>query len=195
MNKNLNEQLWAVAKEYARQFGEVIGMEPEFWVGDTPDICCFGDVDYYTLNEMQQVIDRLPQHIRRYGSREAVGDEIRAWTNWWLENDGAHRFNERVLRRVTHQLRPNINLDSWLRGCPREERKPYDGLDGELMARENLLGLLIDYCKYVSSNKVTVVIGRLLSDVDRLRKEKDERDKEEWRRIMAGKARQVRLTR
>ena len=42
MNK-LQETLWQVAREYARQFGELLGVGPEFWVADQPWMCSFGD--------------------------------------------------------------------------------------------------------------------------------------------------------
>lgn len=30
----MKEQLRSVAKEYARQFGKIIGIEPDYWVGE-----------------------------------------------------------------------------------------------------------------------------------------------------------------
>ena len=132
----LNEQLWAVANEYARQFGEIIQMEPEHWVGDCPDMCCFGDCYFFTLEEIRQVVDDIDKYKKRYRSAEAVGEEIRDWVDWWLDDCDAERMC-RVEHRVTRQLRPNINLKSWLDGCPREDRQPWSGPDAELMQLEN----------------------------------------------------------
>ena len=87
MENKLTTQLWSIAKEIARQFGEVIEMEPEFWVNDDPtDICAFGDTYFFTLTEMKQVIDNLPRYIKQYGTLQAVGEEIRAWVDWWLKD-------------------------------------------------------------------------------------------------------------
>ena len=46
MNK-LQETLWQVAREYARQFGELLGVGPEFWVADQPWMCSFGDCYFF----------------------------------------------------------------------------------------------------------------------------------------------------
>ena len=175
--KNLKETLWRVANEYAREFGKVIGTRFEFWVGSEPELGCFGDDMFFTLYEMQQVVDNLPKYIERYGSKEAVGDEIREWTDWWL--DGASdKMMERILPRVTQHLRPNINLKAWLDGCPREERDAWSGPDAELMKRETLQELLDEYCESdCIHDTIENVMQRLAIEVVQLRREKDKRDK------------------
>lgn len=179
--KKLNEQLWAVAKEYARLFGEVIGMEPEFWVSDDPFLCCFGDTMFFSLDEMRQVIDRLPEYVRRYGSREAVGEEIQAWVNWWL--DGINHEDimlERILPHVTHQLRPNISLVAWLDGCPREDRKPWSGPDADFLRLHNEHETLLRFIReYGPDRELKVVLSDVEERLDRETVAKRKRDEEE----------------
>lgn len=151
MENKLTTQLWSIAKEIARQFGEVIGQEPEFWVNDDPtDICAFGDTYFFTLTEMKQVIDNLPRYIKQYGTLQAVGDEIRAWVDWWLSDATADQLDiEYTAARITHTVRPNISLKEWLNGCPRTERNPYDGEGGtyNTLRRQHtmLMQLLVEY--------------------------------------------------
>lgn len=151
MENKLTTQLWSIAKEIARQFGEVIEIEPEFWVNDDPtDICAFADTYFFTLTEMKQVIDNLPRYIKQYGTRQAVGEEIRAWVDWWLTDVTSDKLDiEYTAARITHTLRPNINLKEWLDGCPRTERHPFDGEGGtyNTLRRQHtmLMQLLVEY--------------------------------------------------
>ena len=151
MENKLTTQLWSIAKEIARQFGEVIGQEPEFWVNDDPTgICAFGDTYFFTLTEMKQVIDNLPRYIKQYGTLQAVGDEIQAWVDWWLKDVTSDQLDiEYAAARITHTVRPNISLKAWLDGCPRTERNPYDGEGGtyNTLRRQHtmLMQLLVEY--------------------------------------------------
>lgn len=185
--EKIQEQLWVVAKEIARQFGEVIGMEPEFWVGDTPDLCCFSDSMFFSLEEMRQVLERLPKYVERYGSKEAVGEEINAWVDWWLED--SHDSVERIGRRVTYQLRPNINLESWLNGCPREERKPWSGPDCDWMRLQNRRDVLKELIEeYGPDNELKNVLEGVEYALSREDEAKKNRDHEEFVRMMASPA-------
>ena len=181
----LNEQLWAVAKEYARLFGDVIEMIPEYWVSDDPFMCSFGDTMFFTLDEMRQVIDRLPEYIRKHGSREAVGNEIRAWIDWWLDGVHGDVVLERVFPRVTHQLRPNISLSAWLDGCPREGRKPWSGPDADFLRlsedHDTLSRLISDYGP---DRELKVVFADVNERLEREKVEKDKRDMEERQRML-----------
>lgn len=173
--------MWAVAKEYARQFGEIIGMEPEHWVGDCPDLCCFGDYYFFSLEEMREVVDGIGKYVKKYGSKDAVGEEIREWVDWWLEGISETRDElmlERTAARVTHQLRVNINLKSWLDGCPREDIKPFDGPDARLMRLKNaedVVVWLID--EYREARTLGNVLENIRSQIKPLQKQKEERDK------------------
>lgn len=188
MNTKLKEQLWAVAKEYARQFGELIGYDPDFWIGDEPSACSFGDYYYFTLDEMREVVDSIGKYVKKYGTKEAVGQEILSWADWWMDGISDGGYMERALSRVTHHLRPNINLTSWLNGCPRDGDGAWSGPDADLMKRElqetSVLELMKEY-----GGKATLlsVSSSLRAKLVRMRKEKQERDKAEFDRIMDGK--------
>lgn len=181
----LIDDLWAVARKYARQFGEVIGAEPEFWVADEPGLCSFGDCYYFTLEEMRMTVDGLPKYIKRYGSKEAVGQEIRDWVEWWLDGVLPCQDMERVTARVTHQLRPNLNLQAWLDGCPRDERKPWSGPDADflrLLNDRDTLQRLIE--EYRGNRSLDNVLASVLTKLEIERKKKDERDEEERSRLL-----------
>ena len=186
MTKKLNEQLWAVAKEYARQFGEIIGMEPEHWVGDCPDVCCFGDCYFFNLEEIREVVDDIAKYTERYGSKEAVGDEIRDWEDWWLDSQHDETATmERVLPRVTGQLRVNISLKHWLDGCPREDREPWSGPDADFMRLQNdhdTVGRLIK--EYGPDNNLANIFIDLDQDLQKATEAKARRDFEQWKEIL-----------
>lgn len=183
----LQEKLWSVAKEIARQFGEVLDIEPEFWVGDTPDICCFGDAVFFSLEEMRQVLENLPKYIERYGSKKAVGEEICAWTDWWLEHTPDNM--EYVSARVTHQLRPNINLRSWLDGCPRVETSAWQGPDAEVIRlrfyKDALTNLISEFG---DAQEIGHVLRDVTLELEREEKAKKERDQKEWLQIIQTQA-------
>lgn len=177
--ENLKETLQKVANKYAWQFGKVIGMRFDFWVGNEPELGCFGDDMFFTLNEMRQVVDNLPKYVKLYGSMEAVGYEIHKWTDWWLDGASDKMF-ERILPRVTQHLRPNISLKSWLDGCPRKDRDAWSGPDAELMKRETLQELLEEYCEnecICIHEPIMHLMDRLGIERAQLRIEKDKRDK------------------
>ena len=137
MENKLQEQMCAVANEVARQFGKIFGQEPEFWVDDDPTgICSFGDVYYFSLTEMKRVVDNLPRYIKRYGSVDAVGDEIRSWVEWWLDVP-ADMISAYIASRVTHHMHPNISLSDWLSGCPRADRNPWEGNSHDYFVLQN----------------------------------------------------------
>lgn len=162
----INELIWQAAREYARQFGEVLGVGPEFWIADQPWMCSFGDCYFFTLEEMAGVVDNMDKHIERWGSREAVGDQIREWVDWWLESDLKACDHERLEERVTHQLRVNINLGSWLAGCPREGREPFEGPDAtyyrHLNERDTLRRLIEEYRENRTLGNVLASIETML---------------------------------
>lgn len=181
MSKRLNEQLWAVAKEYARQFGEIIGMEPEFWVADNPsDYCCFGDCYYFSLEEMAAVVDNAGRYVETYGSKAAVGQEVRDWADWWVDGmtgDESPWALQRVEARVTRQLRPNINLKNWLDGCPRNDRHPWNGPDAELMylkdAAAHLASLIGSYGENRSLGNVLVNVNARIKPMEEAKAKRD----------------------
>ena len=84
----MKEQLRAVAKEYARQFGEIIGIKPSYWVGADYSLgpCAFGDY-FFDLENTQVVIDHLDKWVSMYGNTENVGEEVCDWYDWIVEKD------------------------------------------------------------------------------------------------------------
>ena len=112
----MKEQLRAVAKEYARQFGKIIGVEPYYWVGDeiSLGVCCYGDY-FFGLEEMQVVVDNLDRWVKKHGTIEKVGEEVIDWHDYaitierhqnlfsWLDG---HRpsANEIELERICGQI-------------------------------------------------------------------------------------------
>ena len=189
--QNLQEQLRAVAKEYARQFGAIIGMELEHFVGDEPtDIACFGDCYFFTLQEMKQVVDNIDKYARRYGSKEAVGDEVRNWVDWYLNGiDHDRQLTEVIMPRVTHQLRPNINLRAWLDGCPREDTHPWNGPDADYLRLQNDKATLERLIREWSVDDTLIhVLYDINYQLDQAKKEKEQRDHKLREAIMQGKA-------
>lgn len=188
MNKKLSLDMMAVAKEYARIFGEIIESELEFFVGDDPtDIACFGDCLFFSLSEMRDVVDNIDAYQARYGSKDAVGQEIRDWVYWLTDSSNA--MMERIEPRVTHQLKPNISLKAWLDGCPRQERKPYSGPDAEYMRLQNdadTLKRLI--AEYRGTRSLDNVLKNVQAQLDIEAERKAKRDHDEWEKIMKSDA-------
>lgn len=180
-----NELIWQAAREYARQFGELLGVGPEFWVADQPWMCSFGDCYFFTLEEMAGVVDNIDKHIERWGSKEAVGDQIREWVDWWMDSGIKAYDHERLEERVTHQLRVNINLGQWLAGCPREGREPFEGPDAtynrHLNERDTLRRLIEEYRENRTLGNVLASVETLL-DIEA--QEKTQRDFEAWEQLI-----------
>jgi len=114
--KTLQSQLRDVALDYMKQVAKLLNRDPRdcHWVG-TDDhergiytICDLGDITFLTLDQMQVIIDRLPEWLARYGSPEAVAQEIDDWMEWSIQEENMLDGH------------PRINLEHWLMGCPRE---------------------------------------------------------------------------
>ena len=190
MTKKLSLDLLGVAKEYARLFGQIIESELEFFVGDDPtDTACFSDYFFFSLSEMRDVVDNIDAYKARYGSREAVGQEIRDWVSWWVDADCGNALMERIEPRVTHHLRPNISLKAWLDGCPRQECKPFSGPDAEYIRLQNdadTLKRLI--AEYRSNRSLDNVLNNVQAKLDIEAERKAKRDFAEWEKIMKSNA-------
>lgn len=188
MTKKLSLDLLGVAKEYARIFGDIIGSELEFFVGDDPtDMACFGDCFFFSLSEMRDVVDNIDAYVTRYGSKEAVGQEIRDWVNWWVDSSNA--LMERIEPRVTHQLRPNISLKAWLDGCPRKEHKPWAGPDAEYLRLKNDADTLTRLiAEYRGNRSLDNVLKNIQAQLDIEAERKAKRDFFEWENIIKSDA-------
>ena len=133
--KNLKQTLWQVATEYAMKVGELLEQEPEFWVAEdiSVDCCCFGDVWFLNLEEMQVIIDHMPKWLARYGNRKAVAQEITDWLDWCLE-DGYDPDRDQYRRHA------RINLWSWLSGLRPADLKVT--VDDEIQQHRDILSVL-----------------------------------------------------
>lgn len=112
---------WAfeiVLEFYTYSFSEIIGVDFDYWVGDmreedkqadrpsqTVDVAQFGDY-FFNLADMRTVVDNYKYWRERYGTREAVAQEVRYWNDYAVE---------RLSNKKNH-----INLFNWLNGCPRD---------------------------------------------------------------------------
>lgn len=180
----------AVAKEYARQFGKIIGMELEHFVGDDPmGFACFGDSYFFNLGDMAVVVDNIEAYAKRYGSREAVGQEVLDWVDWWLDGRHGDALTERIVSRVTRQLRPNISLEKWLDGHPREDTQPWSGPDADHMRLQNDVATVQRLVgEFRGSRSLDNVLANLQARLDIEAKRKAERDFEEWQQLMKSNA-------
>ena len=117
--KQIEQKLKAIAGEYAKEFGEIIGMSAEFPIGSAVSAWSYGEFYIFSFDEMVEVVDNIRKYVKKYGSLEAVGQEILDWVHWWTDGFADAEPIEYAEARITHQMRPNINLKSWLDGCPR----------------------------------------------------------------------------
>ena len=117
----IDKSKWAfeiVLDFYVYSFSEIIGVDFDYWVGDmreedkqadrpsqTVDVAQFGDY-FFNLADMRTVVDNYKYWRERYGTREAVGEEVRYWNDYAVE---------RLRNKKNH-----INLFNWLNGCPRD---------------------------------------------------------------------------
>ena len=135
--KTLQSQLRDVALGYMKQVADLLGRDPRgcHWVG-TDDhergiytICDLGDITFLTLDQMQVIIDRLPDWLRRYKTTEAVAQEIDDWMEWSIQEENMLDGH------------PRINLEHWLMGCPREP-KTDTTIDKEIQQHRDILSVL-----------------------------------------------------
>ena len=171
--QTLKEHLWKAVNEYTRQVAELLECDYSdcHWVGTDDEgrgtftICDFGDITFLTLDQMQTIIDRLPEWEERYGSRRAVAEEVREWLEWSIEEQNLTNGH------------PRINLEHWLMGCPREKPEPtiYDELTAyhqDFEAAEALID------KYGGERTLFDVKGEAEERIDTIMSEIERRDAE-----------------
>ena len=103
---------------YTSRFSHIIGVNFDYWVADMReedkqadrptqpvDVANFGDY-YFNLDEIRTVVDNYKYWLRRYGTREAVGQEVRDWQYYTVDCLGKGK--------------ECINLFHWLNGAPRD---------------------------------------------------------------------------
>lgn len=107
----LKEIYLSIANEYARQFGQIIELDKEFWTGPRPGHHAqFGDYYVFTLEEMSLIVDELDKWVKKYESRREVGRTV---IEWFDRSVAEHE-------RTKHQY-PRINLQSYMNGLRYEE--------------------------------------------------------------------------
>ena len=123
---------------YVKRFSYIIGIDFEFWVGDmreedraadrpsdSVDVAQFGDY-FFNLSDIRTVVDNYKYWLNRYGSREAVGKEVRDWHDYAVEHLGKGEGY--------------INLFHWLNGAPRDIFEGSNVAGHELPIEENKEG-------------------------------------------------------
>ena len=103
---------------YVKRFSYIIGIDFEFWVGDmreedraadrpsdSVDVAQFGDY-FFNLSDIRTVVDNYRYWLQRYGTREAVGQEVRDWQYYTVDRLGKGK--------------EYINLFHWWSGVPRD---------------------------------------------------------------------------
>ena len=151
------EQLRAVAKEYARQFGKIIGIEPDYWTDGELSLgsCLFGDY-IFVLNDMQIVVDNLDKWVKKYGTVEKVGNEVIEWIEYETEH---------------YPRQPRINLYAWMDGY----RLTANEIELERICGQ--INVLREIVELYPSHTVGNVIMQLEARVKELSKTKEQKDK------------------
>ena len=187
--EKLNQKLWSILKEYTMQVAELMDCSEWHWIGTDDDgvrpasICDFDSTIFLTLEDMQVIIDRLDEWVKRYGSKDAVANEVREWVYWWL--DDTRRFDpnplieiyENRLNRYQRTI-PRINLQSWLAGCPRE-CDVENSIDDELrllVCQRDTVKELIE--KYRDARTLWNIFDNLGDEIKAKKAIKEKRDKE-----------------
>ena len=123
---------------YVKRFSNIIDIDFEFWVGDmreedraadrpsdSVDVAQFGDY-FFNLSDIRTVVDNYRYWLQRYGTREAVGQEVRDWHDYAVEHLGKGKGY--------------INLFHWLNGAPRDIFEGSNVAGHELPTEENMEG-------------------------------------------------------
>lgn len=149
----MKEQLRAVAKEYARQFGQIIGIEPDYWVGGdiSLEACAFADY-FFDLNDMQVVVDNLDRWVKKHGTIEKVAAEVIDWHDYAIT--------------IEHQQ----NLFSWLDG----HRPTANEIELERICGQ--INVLREIVELYPSHTVGNVIMQLEARANELIKTKEPKD-------------------
>ena len=114
---------------YTGRFSYIIGEDFDYWVGDmreedkqadrpsqSVDVAQFGEYFYFNLVDIRTVVDNYKYWLKRSGSREAVGQEVRDWHDYAVEHVGKGEGY--------------INLFHWLNGAPRDIDEKEEGANG-----------------------------------------------------------------
>ena len=95
-----------------------------YWVGDdTTGIYAYGDCHFLTLSNIIYIVDN-----------DVPLDVFEEWDDYCL---WAHEFNQRI-----------PNLDSWVKGCPRESKEEMEALRTAKQDFENQIQELKDKIEF-----------------------------------------------
>ena len=124
---------------YVKRFAHIIGVDFDYWVGDmreedkqadrpsqSVDVAQFGKYYFFNLVDIRTVVDNYKYWLKRSGSREAVGQEVRDWHDYAVEHLGKGEGY--------------INLFHWLNGAPRDIFEGSNVAAHELPTEENKEG-------------------------------------------------------
>lgn len=116
---------------YTARFSHIIGVDFDYWVGDmreedkqadrpsqSVDVAQFGDY-FFNLVDIRTVVDNYKYWLKRYGTREAVAQEVSDWHDYVVERMG--------------NKKSYINLFHWLLGasCDIDDNNDVD-VDGRV---------------------------------------------------------------
>ena len=131
-NRTMNN---GIIDSYASIFAQIIGVDFDHWVGDSReedqqagrpsypvDAAIFGDYVFTYLN-IRTVVDNYTYWLERYGTREAVRQEVIGWHDYVVK-----QINESKLF---------LTLFNWLNGEPRNVYDNSVVADSERPADEN----------------------------------------------------------
>ena len=152
----MQEQLRAVAIEYASQVGQSIGIEPDYWTCGDIQLggCSYADY-YFGLEEMQVVVDNLDRWVKKHGTIEKVAAEVIDWHDYAII--------------IEHQQ----NLFSWLDG----HRPTANEIELERICGQ--INVLREIVELYPSHTVGNVIMQLEARANELSKTKEPKDKGE----------------
>ena len=116
---------------YTARFSHIIGVDFDYWVGDSReedsaakrasqpvDVAQYGDY-FFNLVDIRTVVDNYKYWLKRYGTREAVAQEVRDWHDYVVERMG--------------NKKSYINLFHWLLGAPSDiDDKTNVSVDGRV---------------------------------------------------------------
>ena len=111
----IRQTLDVLLEFYTLFFAKIIGVDFDYWVGDfreedsaakrasqPVDIAQYGDY-FFNLADIRTVVDNYKYWLKRYGTREAVAQEVCDWHDYVVERMG--------------NKKSYINLLHWLRGA------------------------------------------------------------------------------
>ena len=131
-NRTMNN---GIIDSYASIFAQIIGVDFDHWVGDSReedqqagrpsypvDAAIFGDYVFTYLN-IRTVVDNYRYWLERYGTREAVRQEVIGWHEYVVKQIDESKFF--------------LTLFNWLNGEPRNVYDYSVVADSERPADEN----------------------------------------------------------